>query len=775
MKIRLSTVLKASCGAAALMVFSPGAAAAQDASRASTVLQEVVVTAERRETNLQTTPVAVTALTQEALAGNRVHTLGDLNNLAPGLQAQVSGTMNTIVYNLRGVTSTAFLPGQSGGVSTYVDGVYLGTNSGKITDIADIERVEVLRGPQGTLFGRNSNGGAINITTRLPSGAFGVRQELSGGNLGIFRSRTRVDLPAWGDVTASVSYLHDQQNGDMNNLGAGTQWNWGPVTQGHWGIRTSPEELGGHSTDGGAIAVRYRPNTQLDVILRGDASRYIFSDHGNAILGDPNDLRGTFPFGVLPYYLTVPVGLRTPITLTRPDAVNNYFVTPVHQLAWGTSLTATYQLNEIVTFKNIVAYRAVKLDVNSQLDAAAGGNQPIPFIPFTIQSSASWNDDHAFTEEFQTFITTSLLQLTMGAFYYDGRISNGPRVDPGNCASGACFVATATQPYLIANAGQLRSAIDVKSLAFYGQAKFQLTDRFDIQLGARATHDKSDGDDNLSGVTFHTNYEHNHATWLVGMNYQATDNLFVYAKANTGYISGGQFAGINYAAETVMSYETGLKADWFDRTLRTNLALYDAKYSNLQTAGLLPGAGPHGGGLTVVLSVGGAHIRGVEFESTWVPPIEGLTLNGAVSYADFEYRGFNPLYLLFNGLTANQVLSTTPKWSGNAAIQYRTPDVVMGGGHGLGRMDFNFRGATNLSPTFHSESERMAQHVDARVLINGRIGITEIPVWGGHAEVALWSRNLTNNKDPVSALFIGYYTAQFQEPRTVGVDVHFDY
>jgi iron complex outermembrane receptor protein len=776
MKVRLSTVLMTSCAAAALSALSNGAAAQQaDASKhTSSTVQEVVVTAERRETNQQTTPVAVTALTPAVIASNRVHTLADLNNLAPGLQAQVSGSLNTVVYNLRGVTSTAYLPGQSSGVSTYVDGVYLGTNAGKITDLSDIDRIEVLRGPQGTLFGRNSNGGAISITTKLPTGKFDVSEELSGGNFDEFRSRTRLDLPEWNDITASITYLHDQQRGDIRNLGAGTQWDWGPVTQGKWGIRTSPKWLGGHNTDGGAVVIRYKPNSQFDLVLRGDASSYVYSDRGNAILGDPNNINGTFPFGVLPYYLAVPASQRSPITTTWPSAVNNFFVTPVHQLAWGTSLTGTYHLNDMVTFKNILAYRSVNLDTNTQLDAAAGGNTPIPGIPFTIQSSASQNNDHDLTEEFQTFITTKWVQLTVGAFYYDGTISNGPAVNPGDCASGACIAATGTQPYVIANAGQLRSQANVTSLAFYGQAKIQLTDRFDISLGGRNTQDKSTGDDNLSGVTFHTNYQHSHANWLVGADYKLADQVFAYAKMNTGYISGGQFAGFNYAPETVLSYEGGVKADWLDRTLRTNLAVYDAIYSNLQAAGLIPGAGPNGGGLTVVLNTGGAHIRGAEFEGTWVPPIEGLTLSGSVSYADFEYKNFNPLYLLFNGLTPANVLSTTPKWSGNAAMQYRTPDTYFGG-HGLARVDFNYRGGTNLSTVFHGQSERDAQHVDARVLINARVGLTEIPVQGGHVEVALWAQNLTDNRDPISALFIGYYTAQYQQPRTYGIDLYFDY
>jgi iron complex outermembrane receptor protein len=769
-------MLQVTCATGALMAggMRPAMAAQADAPSAPAVIQEVVVTAERRETKLQTTPVAVTAITRQNLETNRIHTLDDLNNLAPGLNAQRSGSENTVQYDLRGVNSTAFLPGQSSGVATYIDGVYQGLHNGSAADLVDIQQIEVLRGPQGTLFGQNSNGGAISIITRLPAGEFHVREELTGGNFDQFRSKTRVDLPAFGPLTASVIFLHDQRRGDIRNLGAGTQWDFGPVSNGVLGVYTAPKYMGDRNTNAVGVNLRLHPTDAWDFIYRFSYTDSKFTDNGDAILGDPNNLAGSFPFFFpLPTYLAIPADVRSPITDRRPDATNNYFSLPFHQWGQSHSFTATWTPNETFRFRDIAAYQDVTLDIHSQLDAAAGGNPPMPGIPFTIQSAASWNIDSVFSNEFQGFLTTRYVNVTAGFYYYDDSISNGPRVEPGNCTSGACFTTNSTQPYIIAQGGALRSVIKTQSIAEYAQANVHITSRLDLQAGIRNTHDYIHGADNLSGVTVMENYHHDRATWLAGLNWRATDDVFLYFKASTGYIRGGELGGFNFNPETAMSYEGGIKAEMFRHTLQANLAIYDATYDDVQAAGIIPGLGPHGGGLTTVLSVGNARSTGEELEATWVTPAKGVTLSGTLDHQDYRWIAFNPTYLLFNGLTPAQMQSNVPEWTANFAFQYQGPETHIG--HAVARVDVNWRSDQNLDISWYTPLQQQYQHVGGRALVNARVALADIPLGPVKTEVALWAKNLTDDRSPISALFIAYLTSQFQDARTFGIDVNFNF
>jgi iron complex outermembrane receptor protein len=200
------------------------------AAQAQEGVQEVIVTAQRREQGLQTVPGSVTALTGDALVGNRIQNVTDLNALAPNLQVEnVSGSANLPIVILRGSIAIGSLPGEDRPVATYLDGVYLGNNVGSVFDIAEIERIEVLKGPQGTLFGRNSTGGAISIVTPDPKGQFALRQDLTFGNYDQFRAKTHIESPTFGPFSASLSYLHSERNGDMKNLGAGTVWDLPPA------------------------------------------------------------------------------------------------------------------------------------------------------------------------------------------------------------------------------------------------------------------------------------------------------------------------------------------------------------------------------------------------------------------------------------------------------------------------------------------------------------------------------------------------------------------
>jgi iron complex outermembrane recepter protein len=176
----------------------------------SATLETIVVTAQKREENQQSVPIAVTAFTSQTLSEIRFENFSSLNGLAPGVSVREgAGASRQPVMTMRGVYGSSNFASDPG-VSLYVDGVYLSGATGSDVDIADVERVEVLRGPQGTLFGRNALGGAVNVITKEPAGKFAVHQQVSFGNFQQIRSKTAVDLPAWGDFSMSFTYLRDQ-------------------------------------------------------------------------------------------------------------------------------------------------------------------------------------------------------------------------------------------------------------------------------------------------------------------------------------------------------------------------------------------------------------------------------------------------------------------------------------------------------------------------------------------------------------------------------------
>jgi iron complex outermembrane receptor protein len=758
-----------------------------------TGLQDIIVTAQRREENLQVVPIAVTALTTAALTSNRIQNLQDLNAVAPSLTVvSPGGGGQTVLLTMRGIASFGALPGLNSGVSTYVDGVYQGSSQGAVFDLADIERIEVLRGPQGTLFGRNSNGGAVSITTRRPSGEFHVHQELTYGNYDQFRSKTRVDLPSWGPLSVSGTYVHNQRRGDILNLGAGTQWDFTGGTGGIIGLRTSPKWLGSQNSESFAGTAVLKPAEGLEIVYKFDSTHNNYTDMGQGLA-----MLGTGGAGGLAQaaYFAQNPALRTPITTERPEAVNNAFTTPGTLKVHGHDLTASYQINDIFAVKNILAYRSTHIRSTSQLDALGGISLATALGPFFPGTAAALGlpgiteipaligtinvaDQHQWSNETQLNITTDWFDVTAGFFYFHETSDSGPAPfgvsgAPGGGAQGSI---TAASPYVLVPQGQFRSRIVSDSYALYGQSNFHLTDRLDLVLGLRETVDHKYGQDRLSRATpaalanFDT--RNDKPTWSAGLNFRPTDQILLYGKASTGYISGGQLGGIVFKPETVISYEAGLKGDFFDRRVRANIALYHAKYDALQFIASVPIGGVP---TTVVLNAGTARAQGIEVETTFLPT-RGLTLEANFSYLDFKYLTIDPLLLAVNGITADQFYpATRPAWTGHGAVQYETTEMAWGGRISA-RVDALYRG--KFFSSFSATSPAMLDAISqpAQVILNARLALTEVPIGPVKAQLAFWGRNLTDNGAVGAQAFYGYVLGNsYERARTYGVDLTVDF
>jgi iron complex outermembrane receptor protein len=781
-------------------------------------LEEIIVTAQKREQSLQDVPIAVTAISGETLQTNRVQSVLDLNGLAPGLVVTpAAGSTGIPAFSLRGIVAYGVVPGTDKETSIYLDGVYIGSPRGATFDLPDTQRIEVLRGPQGTLFGRNATAGAISVNTRNPTGVFGIQQDVSVGNYDEVRTRTSLDLPQVGAFSAYGTFVHEENRGAVRNLGAGTYWDQtGPDT--HLGTGYSPGYLGGHNKNSVFVAIAFEPSSSFTTTYKFDWSTDHYTPDAEAAVGVNAFLspllsgQGSF----------VTDGLR-------PDAVNNSFVLPSYQRATGHSLTSDWFVSDALSFKNILAYRDSYVNSNSELDGLGGlsmtpsslafynnvfcplacpslPNPPVtPAVGDRIALVDTYNQDWSkqWSDELQVNYSSKYVTLTGGALYYwQEDYVGGP---PGilNTFAFTPFPADGTIPLGKTTENYLQS----HSVAGYGQAEAHLIPTLlDFVGGLRVTHDNKSGrfyyggtfvpgpngrtDGTLVGVT-ETGYNYSDTKWTysAGLNYTPVQGILVYGKYSTGYVSGGSVADVPFRPETVGSAEAGAKADFLDSRLRTNAALYYARYENTQSAQAGINVG-HPELATVVIDNGTTYARGVEAELSALPA-RGLTLAAAMDYTHVSFSGVNPIVAQSVGLTAAQTSlfqpTLIPKWTGNLSGEYQTVSLFPQSGPLLSqaklmaRIDANWHNTIvySANPMFREQYPAYASvyAAPAAWTVNARLALREVKLAAVNAELALWSRNLTNNRDFQFPLFLDQLieSTAFVPPRTYGLDLNLKY
>jgi iron complex outermembrane receptor protein len=790
----------ASASVGALALAAPGAALAQDAG--GTRLEEVVVTAQKREQRLQDVPVAITAVSPEVIQANRITTVRDLSALAPNLlvRTQPGGGSNP-GYTMRGYINTGSAAGTDRGVALYVDGVYLGNPNASIFELADIQRVEVLRGPQGTLFGRNSTAGAINFITAEPSHEFGVKVTTTVGNYDQIRVRGQVNTGQIGMFSATLNYSHSERRGDIRNLGAGTIWDFTPAFNGKTTLYTEPSHFGGNDQDSYGVTVKFEPTDNFKTVYRYDYETNSYTGEGFGSIYQQPIVRGLLVGQPNPQLLTQ-------ITRKRPDAVNNYSV-PGYMKAWGHSLTSELQVTEQLSLKNIFANRR-SYYVSPWSDFGAMGGlinlgtpgfsglltAPVAAAtigaPFYLQGASTGADDTQWSDEFQVNYNSKLVTLTSGALYYyqtQRRFQAGEDAGIGRARSPSrgvypdFLVPFLGQPNL---AGGRFSKVKVKSKAVYGQAEVHVTDQLDLVGGVRYTKDTKFGIDAstvslLPTVAARTpniiDYSGHKVTYNVGANFKLTPDKLVYAKYSTGYISGGAISAIVYNPEVAKSLEGGVKADWLDGSLRTNLALFRVKYTDIQASvsGTLLGRPEI---TNAIASFGDATVKGVELETTY-SPVRNLVFTANGGYSDFKYTRLSS----YATTGVSEVLPIyRPKWTANVSAQYTT-EPLFGDATLSARIDGNYRSAQwgissvpNVSAASgFSAAEQAIFRQQGRIggywLWNGRLALQDIDLGQARGTLALWGRNLLNNKSPTLMQSVVLVISTTYEPaRTVGVD-----
>lgn len=759
---------------ASLLVISlvSNAAWSQTDDPESVGLQEIVVTAQKREQNLQRVPIAVSALDTDALENQRISSVAGLGSIVPNFQV-VRQPSNAALpaFSLRGVLGGETVSQIDNGVSIYIDGVYLGRSSGSLFDVAEIERIEVLRGPQGTLFGRNTTGGAVNVITRKPTGEFGVRQDLTYGSYDEFRTRTRLDLPEMGGFRASLTYSHREVDGYVKNLAAGTERIYGPGTDGKIGTSRAAKTLGAENVDSVFVAVNYDDGGRFTADYKFDYTDFRGSQLGMQALGfrGPNDLPGSNPMGALiETIFALQPGLGgTNILAPKPLSALYEPQRATDKLrAQGHSLTLAYEASDSITLKNIAGFR--RLEILSNGNSFDGNRLIDPFggtgNDFTVLNAISHRKQRQFSDEFQVLGNHEGFNWVAGAFYFEehSRDFNSVQFFKTFPRQGEPVPITAADQYIDAR-------IKNSAYALFAQGSLELTDQFTVTAGARQTWDKRQEINYLAPPADKAKASFDRMTWQLVGEYQATPAVMVYAKAGTGYLSGGIYNGEPFEAEKLLSYEAGVKSQLWDNRVRLNVAAFSANYDDLQVAIFRS--------VMNYENAGKARIKGVEAELT-VAPAEGLQIGANLGLLDFDFKKFLSTAATgqLEDIADIAVRAQTPSVTFSANVLYETQPMA-NGAYLAFLLDAAYRGDTRfpIIPFADPELSKAATS-QAHWIVNGRVSLVDLPLGDNTLKLSLWGQNLFNKRVvQFSADISGFVAGSFNKPRTVGIDASFNF
>lgn len=821
-------------------------------------LTDIVVTATKRETNLQKTPISISVLGNEVIRERKVQSLMDLaDGGVPSLRvAPFESRQSALTVGIRGIVPLdANQPAREQGVGIYIDGVYLGRQHGLNTGLFDVERIEVLKGPQGTLFGRNTEGGAVSIVAKAPTGEFGGRIDGGIATIGGYNAGLHLDLPEVAGFSVKLDGVIAHQDAVTKNPMEG-ETGWGQYHR--KGLR---------------VAVRWKPTDTITNDFSYDVARDENSPFYSQLLNyNPNNcLSGGTPAAPRP----VPAGSTCvtpgtaftgtqgtikpvlPGTVINGDSLMRVADIGVPQAltidrTFGFTNLFKWKIAPEIELRSITAWRGVQVEQNDN----AGGAHRVP-LPTITSACAGANCSFSrysradlfqrqFSQEIQAVGSIGPVDYVLGGYYFNERVRDDAAtpnsmgvVAIGGNVNNLAYVPIpictgAVDPSLgnavagcsIDRASQVRS----RSLAFYGQATWHATEQLHITVGGRYTKDMKEGILTYSRGTNYASrpdiaaangYKPLDKTWtrfnpMATVAYDFSDSIHGYVKYATGYRAGGASSRTSdyraFDPEDVKSYEVGLKADFFDRRARLNIAAYmmDRKGSQVDLSTIQPTATGNFNNLVTFNAPGTTKIRGVEVDLT-LKPTSRLKFDLSYAYTYTDIPEIPVTYGVCAGAPANTSLDSciglggtvqsttvpqkfyivyTPRNAASASMDYEIP-LGDNGTRIKFHLDANYSQATQSFDQFAIKN-------DESFIVNGRVSVLDIPVAGNGARLnlGLWSRNLFNNqlvfrRDPSNSLpavpsaavggvpnivqvgnnsgILGDY-GNFNMPRTVGLD-----
>jgi len=693
-----------SCTALAGLAVASVAMAADPAQ-----LDEVVVTAQKRSENVQDVPLAVTAISADAIAAANINGATDIKRLATSLQYSENATVRGTGFAVRGVGTQSFSNGLEQSVGTVVDGVVMGRNGMGDGDLLDIERVEVLRGPQGMLFGKNASAGVVSIVTRRPTSELGAEGRISFGTYNELRADAVVNLPLSDRMAFRLAAFSNTRDGLVKNVFDGGK-------------------LNDHKEQGFKAKFLWRSADD-------DLQVYVVADRavrdGTCCLWT---VRNAVPGSLLAASLAA-AGIKPGRDNLSVNLNGGGFSRSTNS---GVSVEISKDIGEF-TLTSLSAWRRWVLRENADSDST-----PVAGLDLNFGRS----DSDQFSSELRLASPVGRrLDYVVGLYYFDADLHGN------NGQQGSFSLASATpvsSRYFIATNSS-------RSQAAFGQATLRLNQALRLVAGARYTHDEVSMDFLRSfypgttpagaPLTLKPSTSASNTSWRVGVQFDAAPGVMAYATVSRGYKGPGFNAlqGATIAAmipvrpEIPTSYEAGIKSSLFDRRLTLNLAVFDTRFKDFQAQFYDPSAPPLGA--FIIGNAGELRARGAELE--WAArPIAALTLSGGVTYNDAVYTDFKNVACWGTPATqpgcvggifdaSGTSLPNAPKWTYNLQARYERD--LSDNLSGFATANWYWRDEVNDS----LGDPQMVR--EAYGLLGGAVGVADP---GGRWQASLYVRNL---------------------------------
>lgn len=754
---------------ASVMAVLPGSAFAQAEPQAGGGIADIVVTAQKRAENMQNVPISVSAVAGEQLANMQVTTLQALQGSVPNVQIDnFANTPNNAVFTIRGIGVIEPDPYAGNTVSIVVDGVPQFFSMGALLDMYDVERVEILRGPQGTLFGANTTGGVVNVVTKQPSGQFGGYLKAMAGNWNRFDISGAVEAPIVKDLLSlKIAGIHTQRKGWVTNVYDGS-------------------DMGSKNIDAVRGQLLFTPAPNVKMTLQGE---YVAARNGapivvnGALPGEANYVAPGVNYNgsVLPMYQSpcLPAGSRC----KAPDKYysgNNEVPDISNMNTYFGIFTTEISDTALGDITSITGYKKFDLFEYTDQDGSPKTNNA------TRRRTEGWQ----FSQELRSaFKLNDAITGVAGLFYLKTHYDHYQMYHLDFAAPGLAQYNMQDQA--------------TESASAFLQTYFQVTDRLKLQGGIRVTHDRirarstldyamnlppltSDDFAVAPGIGDLNTVPHqidtggrkswNNVGWKLGADYEIGPNQMVYASWARGFKSGGftgrigvvQDGDTPYGPEKVNTFEAGIKADLLDRRLRVNLAAFYTNYRDMQVAQIYFDSATNVQG-NRILNAAKAEIKGFELEVQAVP-VDGLTLRGSLGYLDTKYKQFlyfDPVSTAIYDLKG-EALQNAPKWAATVGANYTLN--LSGGSKVVADISYQYTSKKYYTAILNTpRSEIQPTHyVDALLAWHAP---------GDRFQIGLWGKNLldkryisTSYDSPGYAALVGY-----APPRQYGASVTYNF
>lgn len=714
-------------------------------------LEEIIVTAQKRAENLRDVPISITALSSKALEAQNVTDTNSFAKEIPSLHIK-QGTTGTITLAIRGVSNNdPANPGYENAVGVYTDGIYTGVSVGSLFDLGDVERIEVLRGPQGTLYGRNTIGGAINVISKRPSGELDGSVRVGFGNYNLRTANASIDLPTFGQANDGLGTVKARLS--LFERKSGTITPNVPVS---YTTVSKPSAsfpgFGNTDRNGLHLGVDWQPRSSIQVAY--DYTQFKANDR-QRLMQIIDAVRPS----------SLPVGFEKYIPSGQPPAFGTANQAPFFKTDNAThALTLTWTLNEHLALKSITGHRKLTTSDAQDLD----GSNTAQF------DSQRYGDFTQSSEELQLLGTYQGLKYVIGGYYSK---------EKQNVVRAQQFTNGTTTRNTNAHLNNSNSAI-------FGQIDYTpaAMPKLTLSLGARHTNETKKMSryimnyPNSTGVYALADpppnlvlpqIEFSNTSMMFSPSYRISDQLNAYYKYSEGFRSGGYdgtaatiaSASVPFKPEELKTHEVGMKSRWFENRLDVDLALFLSHYNDQQVNSFT-------GTTSAVLNAGKSKINGAELEAKALL-MEGLQAGLGLSFLNYSYQKFD-MGPLIGDVASRARMNNAPRHTANLSLDYSLPRFSFG--KLALHLNYNYVSATDAIAIKTTGAAPNSQ-LDARGLFDARITLSGVNV-GNRASLrfALWGMNLTNKRYFDGLVdFNTFRSGTLGMPRTYGADVVVDF